>query len=104
MPSGLRRRSPRNDDSPTSSSLVIHNVVVAGRRTSVRLEPVMWEALQDIARRQERTIHDLVSQIDGERTASSLTAAIRVYIVDYCRFAAAREAGRPAASTRQYRA
>jgi predicted DNA-binding ribbon-helix-helix protein len=101
MPDGLPRRSPRSGGNAVSS-LVIHNVVVAGRRTSVRLEPVMWEALQDIARRQERTIHDVVTQIDRERTASSLTAAIRVYIVSYYRMAAAREAGRPAAQTRRF--
>jgi len=60
----------------------------------------MWEALQDIARRQERTIHDLVTQIDRERTASSLTAAIRVYIVRFYRAAAGGEPRRPAAEPR----
>jgi predicted DNA-binding ribbon-helix-helix protein len=68
--------------------LAIHNVVVAGRRTSVRLEDVMWEALQDIARRREVTVHDLVTEIDRRRTESSLTAAIRVYIVNFYRAAA----------------
>ena len=67
---------------------MIRNVVVAGHRTSVRLEPAMWDALQDITRRQQMTIHDLVTAIDRERTASSLTAAIRVYIVDFYRSAA----------------
>src|SRR5713226_1999824 len=87
MPAGFPRRLRRNHDSATSS-LVIHNVVVGRRRTSVRLEPVMWDALQDIARRLRVTIHDLVTDIDRERTASSLTAAIRVYIVDFYRDAA----------------
>jgi predicted DNA-binding ribbon-helix-helix protein len=48
----------------------------------------MWEALNDIARGQRATIHELVTTIDRERTASSLTAAIRVFIVDYFRSAA----------------
>ena len=87
MPAALPRRPRRNQES-TPSSLVIRNVVVAGHRTSVRLEPVMWDALQDIARRLRVTTHDLVTDIDGERTASSLTAAIRVYIVDFYRAAA----------------
>src|SRR5881275_1950960 len=95
MTAGFPRRAPRGADSPPSS-LVIHNVVVSGRRTSVRLEPVMWEALQDIARRQERTVHDLVTQIDRERTASSLTAAIRVYIVAFYRSAASLAGENPA--------
>jgi predicted DNA-binding ribbon-helix-helix protein len=87
MPTGLPRRSrPNHENSP--SSLVIHNVVVGGHRTSVRLEPVMWDALLDIARRRRVTMHDLVTNIDRMRTASSLTAAIRVYIVDFYRAAA----------------
>jgi predicted DNA-binding ribbon-helix-helix protein len=61
----------------------------------------MWEALQDIAARQERTVHDLVTGIDRERSASSLTAAIRVYIVGFYRTAAGREAARPATQPRQ---
>jgi predicted DNA-binding ribbon-helix-helix protein len=95
MPTGLPRRLRRNHDSALSS-LVIHNIVVGNHRTSVRLEPVMWDALRDIAHRQQVTVHDLVTDIDRERTASSLTAAIRVYIVDFYR-AAALPAGPPQA-------
>ncbi len=63
-------RRPRRIRENDPSSLVIHNVVVGGHRTSVRLEPVMWDALQDIARRQQVTVHDLVTDIHRERTAS----------------------------------
>ncbi|HEV8680030.1 MAG TPA: ribbon-helix-helix domain-containing protein [Stellaceae bacterium] len=89
----LPRRS-RRDHHRTPSSLVIRNIIVGGRRTSVRLEPVMWEALKDIARRQRITVHDLVTNIDRERTASSLTAAIRIHIVDFYR-AASLQAAQP---------
>ncbi len=66
------------------SSLVMRNVVVDGRRTSVRLEPVIWDALQSIARREEVTLHDLVSEINRKRTASGgLSTAIRAYVVIY---------------------
>jgi predicted DNA-binding ribbon-helix-helix protein len=95
MASALPRRAPRKRLSP-SSSLVIHNVVVAGRRTSVRLEPVMWEALQEIVRQQETNINQLVTEIDRRRNSSSLTAAIRVYIVDFYRAAAAAQGERAA--------
>jgi predicted DNA-binding ribbon-helix-helix protein len=81
------QRRQRRDNELSPSTLVIRNVVVAGRRTSVRLEPAMWEALHEIARRLELTIHDLVTDIARQRTASSLTAAIRVYIVDFYRAA-----------------
>jgi predicted DNA-binding ribbon-helix-helix protein len=67
------------------SALVIRNVVVGGRRTSVRLEPVIWDALADIAERGHRSVNGLVTEIERDRTASSLTAAIRVYVVDFYR-------------------
>jgi predicted DNA-binding ribbon-helix-helix protein len=93
MPAVLPRRPRRNpDNAPTS--LAIHNIVVGGHRTSVRLEPVMWDALQDIARRQRVTVHDLVTEIDRRRTTSGLTAAIRVYIVNFYR-TEAFHAGQP---------
>ncbi len=87
MATDFQRRSRRNHDS-APSSLVTHNVIVGNRRTSVRLEPAMWDALRDIVRRQQVTVHDLVTDIDRGRTASGLTAAIRVYIVDFYRTAA----------------
>src|SRR5438094_809071 len=89
-----RRASRKRLSAP--SSLVIHNVVVAGRRTSVRLEPVMWEALQEIVRQQETNINQLVTEIDQRRNSSSLTAAIRVYIVDFYRSAASAQGERAA--------
>src|ERR1700761_9114465 len=91
MSEGLPRR-PRRKIENAPSSLVIRNVVVAGHRTSVRLEPAMWDALQDIAARERVTIHDLVTFIDGTRTSSSLTAAIRVHIVNFYRQAAGQAA------------
>jgi predicted DNA-binding ribbon-helix-helix protein len=101
MEEALPRRRPQRR-TPTKSSLVIRNVVVDGRRTSVRLEPTMWDALTEIARHQRRTLRELVTVIAHDRTASSLTAAIRVYIVQFYRSAAAaagfvpiREAERP---------
>jgi predicted DNA-binding ribbon-helix-helix protein len=96
MASAQPRRTPRSREFPPSS-LAIRNVVVAGHRTSVRLEPLMWEALREIARKRDVTLNDLVTEIAGRREASSLTAAIRVYIVDFYRHAAA---GSPAPTTR----
>src|SRR5438552_5736341 len=91
MASALPRRAPRLRTT-APSSLVIRNIVVAGHRTSVRLEPVMWEALREIARQRETNLNELVTEIDRRRNASSLTAAIRVYIVDFYRAAAMQAA------------
>lgn len=50
----------------------------------------MWDALTEIARLRQKTVRDLVTEIERDRTASSLTAAIRVYIVEFYRAAATR--------------
>jgi predicted DNA-binding ribbon-helix-helix protein len=76
------------------STLVSRNVSVAGRRTSIRLEPAMWEALHEIIMREGQTLTALVTRIDDERSTSSLTSAIRVHIVSYFRAAATEEGHR----------
>ena len=78
----------------STSTLVNRNVTVAGRRTSIRLEPAMWEALQQICQREGKAMHDLVTEVDRGRAESSLTAAIRVYLLRYFRAAATDEGHR----------
>src|SRR6202008_4379396 len=60
-------------------AMVARNVTVAGRRTSVRLEPEMWESLHEITVREGVTLHQLCTEIARQRGLSSLTAAIRAY-------------------------
>jgi predicted DNA-binding ribbon-helix-helix protein len=83
MPSPLRNSL----DPPRPSSLVSRNITVDGRRTSVRLEPLMWEALEEISTREGKPLGRLATEIDSCRRASSLTSAIRVFIVAYFRAA-----------------
>ncbi len=59
------------------------NIVVSGRRTSMRLDSSLWVVLEEIARREGRTIQDLCTQVDKRRGAMSLTAAVRAGLVDY---------------------
>jgi predicted DNA-binding ribbon-helix-helix protein len=74
-------------------SLISRNITVLGKRTSVRLEPEMWEALKEISKRECCSIHELCSLIQTSKNRqSSLTAAIRVFLMLYYR-AAATEKG-----------
>lgn len=77
---------------PVSSTLVNKNVVVAGHRTSIRLEPAMWEKLQEIGVREKKNRSEVVTVIDRQRKESSLTSAIRVYLLMYY-VAASSESG-----------
>jgi predicted DNA-binding ribbon-helix-helix protein len=74
------------------STLVSRNITVMGRRTSVRLEPEMWTALREIARRENCKIHDICTLIQMRKNPdTSLTAAIRVFLMLYYRAAATEE-------------
>lgn len=90
-------------DCTRSSTLINRNVTIRGRRTSLRLEPAMWDALHEIAEREGLTIHELCTLVQKQRQESTLTAAIRVYILIYFREAATKQGhelaghgGRPA--------
>lgn len=75
------------DDLP-KTTLVSKNITIFGRRTSVRLEPEMWNALRDISNRENCSIHDICSLIHIRKNpATSLTAAIRVFMMLYYRAA-----------------
>ncbi|QQG35627.1 MAG: ribbon-helix-helix domain-containing protein [Micavibrio aeruginosavorus] len=79
------------------STLVSRNITVVGRRTSVRLEPEMWTALREIARREGCKIHDICSLIHlRKKPDTSLTAAIRVFLMLYYRAASTEEGHRRA--------
>jgi len=67
------------------TTLESRNVMVGSRRTSMRLEPEMWDALSEIAQRENITIHQLCSRVSTVRRQSSLTSAMRVVIVEYFR-------------------
>jgi predicted DNA-binding ribbon-helix-helix protein len=77
-----------------ASTLINRNVTVGGRRTSMRLEPPMWEALQQICHREGKPLNRLVTDIERQRVESSLTAAIRVYLLQYFTAAATDEGHR----------
>lgn len=79
-------------DSAGKSTLISRNITVVGRRTSVRLEPEMWSALREIAKREDCKIHDICSLIHLRKNPdTSLTAAIRVFLMLYYRAAATEE-------------
>lgn len=71
--------------------LINGNLVVAGHRTSVRLEEEMWAALQDVADCEDCTVNELASRIYRQKKArQSFTSAIRVFLMLYYRNAARR--------------
>lgn len=79
---------PLSDPQYTESTLISKNVTVSGRRTSVRLEPEMWLALNEISLRERCSIHDICTLVSLKKNENtSLTAAIRVFLMLYYRAA-----------------
>ncbi|MDI9349172.1 MAG: ribbon-helix-helix domain-containing protein [Candidatus Symbiobacter sp.] len=68
-----------------NSSLQSRNIVVRGKRTSMRLEPEMWEGLLDISQLESLSINAICSEVDRTRHQSSLTSAMRVFVLSYYR-------------------
>ena len=51
----------------------------------------MWDALEELCRRESRTVHEICTLVSRHRRDLSLTAALRVFIVSYFRAAATEE-------------
>lgn len=80
----------------STSRLVNRNVTAAGGRTSMRLEPEIWDALAEICRREGCDLRGLIRRIDKETLQGGRTSAVRVFVLQYFR-AAATEEGHAAA-------
>ena len=60
-------------------SLTLH-----GHRTSVALEPVFWEVLDDVAARDSRSLAGLVQEIDDGRTSGPVTSGLASHLRVWC--------------------
>ena len=65
------------------ANLISRNVVINGRRTSLRLEQALWDAVGDICDKEGLTLYELITLIDHRRDKISRTSAVRTVIVTY---------------------
>lgn len=81
----------------STSTLVSRNVTIHGKRTSMRLEPAMWDALIEISRREKLSLHQICTMVaDYKGPDTSFTAAVRVFAMTYFRAATTEEGHRKA--------
>ncbi len=73
------------------SRLVNRNVTAARGRTSMRLEPELWEALEEICLREGLSLGEIVRRIEGTNDPGGRTSAVRVFVLRYFRDAATGE-------------
>lgn len=67
------------------SGPVKRSVTIAGHRTSVSLEPEFWSALREIADSENRSLADLLTDIDTSRKERNLSSAARVFALNKLR-------------------
>jgi predicted DNA-binding ribbon-helix-helix protein len=60
------------------------SLTISGHRTAISLEEPFWEALRRIAWAKRAPIARLVAEIDAVRGDTSLSSAIRLFVLDSC--------------------
>ncbi len=73
------------------SRLVNRNVTAARGRTSMRLEPELWEALEEVCLREGLSVGEIVRRIEAANHPGGRTSAVRVFVLRYFREAATPE-------------
>lgn len=71
--------------SDKSGNRLRRNVTLGTRRTSVSLEDHVWEGLREICRREAVGIDMLCTEVAHRRLRSSMSSALRVFLLLYFR-------------------
>jgi predicted DNA-binding ribbon-helix-helix protein len=71
-----------------ASRLVNRNFVTSTGRTSMRLEPELWDALLEVCQREGQDSNQVIRNIDSTRIAGTRTSAVRIFLLHYFRCAA----------------
>ncbi len=67
------------------------SVVIAGHPTSLTLEDEFWDELRRIAKEEGVSVPVLIGRIDSRRDDSSLSSAVRVFVLRHLRKVAGRD-------------
>ncbi|MDP6389349.1 MAG: ribbon-helix-helix domain-containing protein [Alphaproteobacteria bacterium] len=65
------------------SALVSRIVWIGERRTSIRLEPAFWDALEEVCAREGMTTHEVCTMVAARIGHYRLTGVIRVFLLSY---------------------
>src|SRR5215813_8275095 len=68
-----------------NSPVIKRSIIRDGHKSSVSLEDQFWDALREIADRENVTVSALVGTIDHGPNRRNLSSAIRVFVLDHFR-------------------
>jgi predicted DNA-binding ribbon-helix-helix protein len=95
VPSQAKRLSGREGSSVRrkvgASRLVNRNITAGAGRTSMRLEPEVWDALREICLREGLELRELIRRLEDNAYDGGRTSAVRVHVLEYFRRAATEE-------------
>jgi predicted DNA-binding ribbon-helix-helix protein len=79
------------------SSIAKRSVHIGDHKTSVSLEDEFWTRLKEIAAYHERTLAELIAEIDERRQVGNLSSAIRLFVLQFYQHRANQPAGEQSA-------
>jgi len=88
------RRGAAGTRGLAQSRLVNRNVNATHGRTSMRLEPEVWDAIREICLRDDIDLGEMIKRVEKAEPHGGRTSAVRVYVLQYFRRAATEEGHR----------
>ena len=86
MPSAQQQKNEAMLPSSNYVGPVKRSVTIAGHQTSISLEPIFWQALEQAAAAHQLPLSALVARIDALRVAApqpvNLASALRCWLFD----------------------
>ncbi len=79
----MPRNKVNKNRSSSKSALVSRNIWIGRRRTSIRLEPVFWDMMEQVCERESMTTHEICTLVSERVGEYGLTGAIRVFLISY---------------------
>lgn len=70
-----------------NARMLTRNVIIQEKRTTIRLESAVWEALDELCMRERVSRHELCTRIEAKRSGVNRAQAVRAAVVNYYRLA-----------------
>jgi predicted DNA-binding ribbon-helix-helix protein len=74
---------PQTEISPPASLFQVRNIHIAGKRTSIRLEQLFWQPIDDLCTREGISVNELCNLVHSARGHHGLTTALRMVTLFY---------------------
>ncbi len=80
-----RQRIPKSSPHSTEPTRLKRNVRFSGRRTTIVLEPYVWDSIDAILVREDIGLDEFCETVNKARVHSSLASASRIVVLAYFR-------------------